>query len=181
MIKLKRLLREMSEEDVERLLDKINNKEFSFFDKGANGRIYKIDNEDFLFKITTEQEEYRVAATIVGRHSEFTSFIPVHYVNNKNMYIMSVASALPRSYQTVIDSFIKKFHEFSRTTNGEVSVFDYAFNNDGARDVDVRLVNFLQSLQRDIAKIGITDLELDLDFRTDNIMLWNGNLVMIDW
>jgi len=24
-------------------------------------------------------------------------------------------------------------------------------------------------------------LELDLDFRTDNIMLWNGNLVMIDW
>jgi uncharacterized UPF0160 family protein len=48
MIKLKQLLREMSEEDVNRLLEKINQKQFSFFDKGANGRIYKIDNEDFF-------------------------------------------------------------------------------------------------------------------------------------
>ena len=33
MIKLKQLLREMSEEDVNRLLEKINQKQFSFFDK----------------------------------------------------------------------------------------------------------------------------------------------------
>lgn len=180
MIKLKQLLREMPEEDINRLLDKIKQKEFSFFDKGANGRIYKIDNEDFLFKITTEQEEYRVAAVIVGRHGEFSTFIPVHYVNGTNMYIMSLANPLSGSYRTAIENFIKKYHEFARNTNGEVSVFDY-LDADGARDIDIKLVNFLRALQQDIIKTGITDLELDLDFRTDNIMLWNGNLVMIDW
>ena len=106
MIKLKQLLREMSEEDINRLLDKIKQKEFSFFDKGANGRIYKINNEDFLFKITTEQEEYRVAAVIVGRHGEFSTFIPVHYVNGTNMYIMSLANPLSGSYRTAIENFI---------------------------------------------------------------------------
>ena len=33
MIKLKQLLREMSEEDINRLLDKIKQKEFSFFER----------------------------------------------------------------------------------------------------------------------------------------------------
>lgn len=180
MIKLKQLLREMSEEDVNRLLEKINQKQFSFFDKGANGRIYKIDNEDFLFKITTEQEEYRVASVIVGRHSQFSTFIPVHYVNGVNMYIMSLADSLPGSYRVVIENFVKKYHEFARNTGGETSVFDY-LDADGARDTDIKLINFLRALQQDVAKTGIPDLELDLDLRVENIMMWNGNLVMIDW
>ena len=50
MIKLKQILWEMVEKDVRRLVEKINQKQFSFFDKGANGRIYKINDEDFLFK-----------------------------------------------------------------------------------------------------------------------------------
>ena len=29
--------------------------------------------------------------------------------------------------------------------------------------------------------MGITDLELNLDFKTDNVMRWQGRLVLIDW
>jgi hypothetical protein len=36
-------------------------------------------------------------------------------------------------------------------------------------------------LQRDIQKLDIEDLDLDLDFKIDNVMLWNDKLVMIDW
>jgi hypothetical protein len=45
----------------------------------------------------------------------------------------------------------------------------------------MKLINFLRALQADIRKMNILDFELDLDFKTDNIMIWNGNLVMIDW
>lgn len=180
MIKLKQILWEMVEKDVRRLVEKINQKQFSFFDKGANGRIYKINDEDFLFKITTEKEEYRVASIIVGRHSEFSTFVPVQYVNGINMYIMSLADPLPSSYRIAIENFIKKYHGFARNTDGEASVFDF-LDADGAREVDIKLVNFLRALQQDVAKTGIPDLELDLDLRVENIMMWNGNLVMIDW
>ena len=29
--------------------------------------------------------------------------------------------------------------------------------------------------------MGIMDLDLDLDFKTDNVMRWQGRLVLIDW
>jgi len=29
--------------------------------------------------------------------------------------------------------------------------------------------------------MGIWDLDLDLDFKTDNVMRWQGQLVLIDW
>jgi hypothetical protein len=96
------------------------------------------------------------------------------------MYIMSLADSLPSSYRVVIENFVKKYHEFARNTGGETSVFDY-LDADGARDTDIKLINFLRALQQDVAKTGIPDLELDLDLRVENIMMWNGNLVMIDW
>jgi hypothetical protein len=29
--------------------------------------------------------------------------------------------------------------------------------------------------------MGIINLALDLDFKTDNVMRWQGRLVLIDW
>jgi len=43
------------------------------------------------------------------------------------------------------------------------------------------IVNFIEALRSDIEKLNITDLDLDLDFKSDNIMIWNGNMVMVDW
>jgi len=43
------------------------------------------------------------------------------------------------------------------------------------------IVNFIEALRLDIEKLNITDLDLDLDFKSDNIMIWNGNMVMVDW
>ena len=180
MIRLKHILTELSEDETTRLIDKINQKQFKFFDKGDNGRIYSIDGEDKLFKITTESEEYKVADIIVGRKDLYTTFIPVHYVNGKNMYIMSKAETLPNDMKTAINEFLSGYKQFAMAQGGEVSVFDY-LDADGARNNNEQLINFLRALQQDINRVGLPDLDLDLDFKSDNVMIWNGNMVMIDW
>ena len=75
MIRLKQILTELSNDELSTLLRKIQNNEFRFFDQGDNGRVYEIDGEDKLFKITTESEEFEVAEVIVGRKGEFSAFI----------------------------------------------------------------------------------------------------------
>ena len=55
MIRLKQLLREMSERDIQRCLNKIKNSEFRYIGGGDNGRVYEINGEDKVFKITKEQ------------------------------------------------------------------------------------------------------------------------------
>jgi len=179
-MRLKQILLEISIEESNRLTDKIKNKEFQFFDKGDNGRIYSINGEDKLFKITTETEEYKVAELIVGKYELYTTFIPVHYVNGKNMYIMSKASPLPMGLKSDINMFLSRYKDFARSQGGEVSIFDY-LDADGARNINEILVNFLRALQQDVQRIGLPDLDLDLDFKPDNVMMWNNNLVMIDW
>lgn len=180
MIRLKQILHEITETDLQRILEKIRNKQFKLFGQGDNGRVYEIDNEDKLFKITTETEEYKVAEIIVGRNTQFSTFVPVYYVDGHNMYIMAKASNLSKQQQLNIDDFIQQYKNYALEQGGEVSIFDYLDAN-GGRNNDIKLVNFLRALQQDIQKIGIDDLDLDLDFKTDNIMIWNGNMIMIDW
>ena len=178
MIRLKQLLQEMSEQDLTRCLDKIRNKQFRLIGAGDNGRVYEIDGEDKVFKITKEQDEYEVADIIVNRYNEFTTFIPVYYVDGKNMYIMANASELPIRIKKSIDMFMQDFALFARDEGGEVSVFDFITETDS---VDPMLDNFLNALQSDIEKLNIPEFDLDLDFRSENIMMWNGNMVMVDW
>ena len=157
-----------------------NQKEFQFFDKGDNGRIYTINDEDKLFKITTEIEEYKVADIIVGKKDLYTTFIPVHYVDGTNMYVMSKAELLSVNEINEINNFINGFKSYAREQGGEVSIFEY-LDAEGSRDNSEQIVNFLRALHQDIKQIGLPDLDLDLDFKADNVMRWNGNLVMIDW
>lgn len=180
MIRLQHLLIEMDNKDLTRILQKIKNKQFSLFGQGDNGRVYEIEDEDKLFKITTETEEYRVAEQLLDNYSRYTTFIPVYYVDGTNMYIMAKASKLSERQTSIIDQFIASYKTYAQEQGGEVSIFDY-LDADGARDTNIQLVNFLRALQRDIEKIDIPDLELDLDFKTDNVMVWNNKLVMIDW
>ena len=65
MIRLRNILLEISEEESSRLLSKIRNKEYTFLAKGDNGKVYSINGEDLLFKITTEPDEKAVADVIV--------------------------------------------------------------------------------------------------------------------
>jgi hypothetical protein len=180
MIRLKNILNELSENDISRIVNKISNKEFKFFDKGDNGRIYTINDEDKLFKITTEIEEYKVADIIVGKKDLYTTFIPVHYVDGTNMYVMSKAELLSVNEINEINNFINGFKSYAREQGGEVSIFEY-LDAEGSRDNSEQIVNFLRALHQDIKQIGLPDLDLDLDFKADNVMRWNGNLVMIDW
>lgn len=179
MIRLKHLLTEIESNDLAQLLDKIKNKQFRLFGQGDNGRVYEIDESDLLFKITDETAEVEVAEVIVGRMQEFSTFIPVHYVNG-NMYILSKANSLSGQQQSDLQQFINNYKQFARSEGGEVSIFDY-LDADGSRDTADYLVNFLRALQQDVRKTGIPDLDLDLDFKTDNVMVWQGKMVLIDW
>ena len=180
MIRLKQLLREMEEVDIQRCLDKIRNKQYSFIAAGDNGKVYEINGEDKVFKITTESAEFEVAQELVGKTSLISSFIPVYYTNDKNMYIMANAGTLPDAIKQKIDSFHERYKQYARSVGGDASIFDY-LDDDGARDTDPQVVTFLRALQNDVRRLGIEDLDLDLDFKTDNIMTWNGKLVMVDW
>ena len=178
MISLKRLLRELSESDIQRCLDKIQQKQFRLIGAGDNGRVYEIDGEDKVFKITKVRDEYEVANIIVYRYTEFTTFIPVYYVDRKNMYIMANASELSIRLKKEIDMFMQDFASFARDEGGEVSIFDFLPD---AGDLNPIVDNFLNALKADIDKLQISEFDLDLDFRSDNVMMWDGNLVLVDW
>jgi len=178
MIRLKTILMELSDSELSRCLSKIKNKEFRYIGGGDNGRVYEIDGEDKVFKITKERDEFEVAKRIVNRYSEFTTFIPVYYINNDDMYIMANASPIPTVIRTKINEFMKEFAEYARSEGGEVSIFDFINQTD---NIDPQLDNFLNALQRDVEKINIPEFDLDLDFRADNVMNWNGKLVLVDW
>jgi len=180
MIKLKTILTEISEQESERLLSKIRNKEFQFFNSGDNGKVYSINGEDLLMKITSEPDEIAVADVIVGRYNEYNAFIPVVYSDNKTMYIMKRASKLSSDMLHKITQFYEKYKEYARSQGVETSIFDY-FNNDGARNLNENISSFIRALEQQVKNTGIGDFELSLDFKPDNIMSWNGNLVMVDW
>ena len=178
MIRLKQLLREISDPDLKRCLEKIKNDDFKIIGAGDNGRVYEINGEDKVFKITKERDEYKVAARIVNKHTEYSSFIPVYYVNGSDMFIMANAEPLPETIKQEIDMFMRDFGSFAREQGGEVSIFEFISQTDS---VNTQLNNFLDALQLDIKKLNIPEFDLDLDFRSENIMTWNGKMVMVDW
>ena len=181
MIRLKHLLKELSETEISVCLNKIKNKDFKFIGRGDNGRVYKINGEDKVFKVTTERDEYQVAAIIVGRWTEFTTFIPVYYVNDaEHMFIIANDELASDKIQSDIDAFMERFKQFSRNEGGEVSIFDF-LDADGARNTPTEIVNFLRALQQDVAKLNIPEFDLDLDFSSHNVMTWNNKIVLVDW
>jgi hypothetical protein len=178
MIRLKQLLFELSESDLKRCLNKIQNNQFRLIGAGDNGRVYEIDGEDKVFKITNERDEYAVAKIIVDRYTEFTTFIPVYYVDDKNMYIMANALELPARIKKSIDLFMQDYAVFARNEGGEVSIFDFIQTTD---TINPEIDNFLNALKNDVDKLGIPEFDLDLDFRSDNVMIWNNKMVLVDW
>jgi hypothetical protein len=180
MIKLRTLL-ENVDEKIQQVLDKIKNKDFTFIASGDNGKVYQVNGEDRCFKITGDYNELEVAEVIVGRHQEFSCFIPIYYVDVKNsMYITANAEDLPGSFRNSINQFLNGFKQYSRQMEGESSIFDY-LDDDGARSTDLDVVNFVRALQQDIIRTGIEELDLDLDFSADNVMMYGGKMVLVDW
>ena len=182
MIRLKNILSEvLQQEQVDVFLDKIRNKDFERIGAGDNGVVYAINDTEYVFKITRERDEFDVASVIVGRDSEFTCFIPVVYVNDtEKMYIMHKASELPAQYKQMIDKFFERYTKFALDMQGEVSIFDY-LDAEGARETEDILVSFLRKLEQEIERTGISEFDLDLDFKSDNVMIFKNKLVLVDW
>jgi len=93
---------------------------------------------------------------------------------------MANADKLPSALKRGIDRIVEKYNQYSYEQGGEVSLFDFV-NAAGLKRVDPIIMNFIKALQIDINKLGIPDLDLDLDFKSSNIMIWSGKMVMVDW
>jgi hypothetical protein len=93
---------------------------------------------------------------------------------------MANAEPLPSTIKSMIDEFMGKFASYARAEGGEVTIFEF-LDNDGARNTNPKLVNFLRALQQDVQRTNVLDLDLDLDFSSGNVMMWNGNMVLVDW
>tara|TARA_R110000868_G_scaffold59373_2_gene182229 strand:+ start:569 stop:1117 length:549 start_codon:yes stop_codon:yes gene_type:complete len=182
MIRLKTIIEQASrEEQVDSLLNKIKSKQFKRIGAGDNGIVYTIQGTNYVFKITRERDEFDVASVIVGRSSEFTCFVPVVYVNDsEKMYIMRNADPLPTQYKTAIDNFYTRYTKFALDMQGEVSIFDY-LDAEGSRETETPLVDFLRQLQRQVQRTGIAEFDLDLDFKSDNVMMHQSKMVLVDW
>lgn len=183
MIRLRKLLLELSDKDLKRLLKKIQDKQFKFVGQGDNGRVFEIDGEDKVFKLTKDTQEFEVAQKIEGDLTTYTTFIPVYYTgkhDSYNMIIMSKANELPSAQTKMIDEFMQQFKRYSYTEGGEVSIFDFL---DSEQQINIHplLENFLRALQTDVRKTNIAELDLDLDFKSDNVMDWGGKMVLVDW
>ena len=79
-----------------------------------------------------------------------------------------------------LDQYYNDYKEYARSQGLETSIFNF-LNTEASRNYSPTIITFLRALEQQVKKTGIGDLELSLDFRPENIMLWNGSLVMIDW
>lgn len=183
MIRLKHILKEISQTElVDRLLDKIRNTQYYRIGAGDNGTVYQINDEDYVYKTTREPGEFEVAEVISGRASEFSCFIPVWYTDSeRQMYIMSNATDISVNIKTMIDDFTERFNHWALETGGDVSIFDFISQSDVTERMNPMFKNFLTALNMQIKKIPIPEIDLDLDFKSDNVMQWQGKLVLIDW
>lgn len=183
MISLTKILNEINTDDlINSLLKKIQDKQYYRIGAGDNGVVYQINDEDYVYKITREPGEFDVAAAISGNPSTFSCFIPVLYTNQENqMYIMSNATDTTTNIKTMIDDFTEKFNKWALDTGGEVSIFDFISQTDIDTDMNPMFLNFLTTLESQIKKINVPELDLDLDFKSDNVMQWQGKLVLVDW
>ena len=93
---------------------------------------------------------------------------------------MANAENLIPSTKRKIDRVVDKFKEYAYDQGGEVSLFDFIDNAD-ITQFDPAILNFIEALQADVEKLNIPEFDLDLDFKSDNIMMWNGKMVMVDW
>jgi len=95
---------------------------------------------------------------------------------------MSKADRLNVNDTINIEQFMKLYKQYARDMGGEVSIFDY-LDAEGGRENNQEVISFIRALQTDIGKMDNLsgDLALDLDFKTDNVMRWQGRLVLIDW
>jgi len=96
------------------------------------------------------------------------------------MYILSRAENLSEREKSELQLFYNNFKQYMRQEGPNATIFDY-LNTEETRQYSTILINFLRALEQQVRKTNIGDLDQTLDFKPDNIMKWNGNLVMIDW
>ena len=81
MINLKHILNEIAEDEATRLLQKIKNKDYTFFNRGDNGKVYQLNGEKAKVVSTKEEQGLYTVYNITnvsGNHNYYTNEILVH-------------------------------------------------------------------------------------------------------
>ena len=153
IMKLKLLLEDVQQ--IKHLLSLVKQGKIQRIGAGDNGVVSQIGDEPYVFKKTNERAETEVASVIVGRESEFRTFIPVIYVNEeKNFFISKMAKPLLLPYVEMIDKFKDHFSKFAQQQETESSLFDY-LDAEGARNTEPVLVNFLRKFYEVLEYSGL--------------------------
>lgn len=182
MIQLKSLIREITDADLAGVMSRIKSGDFRFIAQGDNGRVYELPGTDKAFKLTRDLQEREVAEKLESNWTTYSTFIPVYYVGDysgETLIVMNQATPLSADRETELHLFVQEYKKAAYEAGGEVSIFDVL--PDVQSNYSVQLVNFLTALKMDIQRMGIPELDLDLDFKTDNVMMWNGKMVLVDW
>ena len=79
-----------------------------------------------------------------------------------------------------MNRYYNDYKEYARSQGLETSIFNF-LNTEASRNYSPIIITFLRALEQQVEKTGIGDLRYSLDFKPDNIMLWNGQLTMVDW
>ena len=96
------------------------------------------------------------------------------------MYILNKATQLSDIEKQELETFYQGFKNYMRQEGPNATIFDY-LDTEETRNYSAKLINFLRALQQQVRKTNIGDFDQTIDFKPDNVMKWNGNLVMIDW
>ena len=114
MIRLKQILSEMTDAEIRRIGKKIEAQDFRYVGAGDNARVYKFNNEDLVFKLTTSTDEIEVARQIQNKISDYSTFIPVYYVGDlyggqekyTDVIVMANAEKLSANLKRSIDRIV---------------------------------------------------------------------------
>jgi hypothetical protein len=180
MIQLKHLLNETINDSIVAALRQIKTKQYDLIGSGDNGTVYKIRDTNLVFKKTSDEFEYNVAAALLRDNNIYNTFIPIHYVDGNNMYIMSNATDLTPTQLVEIQKFFSDYKHVMQKSNDDVSILEWG-NQQSTYEYSVELIEFISQLYTDCNLVNIDDLAVDIDFRPENVMQYNGRMVMVDW
>jgi hypothetical protein len=180
MIRLKHLLIETVSDDVALALHQIKNKRYDLIGSGDSGYVYRIHDTNLVFKKTSDEFEYEVAAALMQDNNIYNTFIPIHYVDGNNMYIMSNATDLTPTQFAEIQKFFGDYKQVARKSSDDISILEWG-NQQSIYEYSVELAEFISQLYTDCDLVNIDDLAVDIDFRPENVMQYNGHMVMVDW
>jgi hypothetical protein len=93
---------------------------------------------------------------------------------------MSNATDLTPTQLVEIQKFFSDYKHVMQKSSDDISILEWG-NQQSTYEYSVELIEFISQLYTDCNLVNIDDLAVDIDFRPENVMQYNGRMVMVDW